>query len=104
MQFPHIDPVFLRIGPLQFRWYGLMYIIGFAAAYSSPDPTLKESVFPSHLDDISDLIFFLAVGLIIGARLGYAFFYNFSFYFANPSRSWRCGKAECPSTAGSSER
>lgn len=33
MQFPSIDPVFLRIGPLQFRWYGLMYILGFIATY-----------------------------------------------------------------------
>ena len=33
MQFPTIDPVFLRIGPLAFRWYGLMYIIGFVASY-----------------------------------------------------------------------
>ena len=84
MQFPHIDPVFLRIGPLQFRWYGLMYIIGFAAAYFIARSDVKRKRLPLTMDDISDLIFFLAVGLIIGARLGYAFFYNFSFYFANP--------------------
>jgi phosphatidylglycerol:prolipoprotein diacylglycerol transferase len=33
MRFPDFEPVFLRIGPLEFRWYGLMYIIGFVAAY-----------------------------------------------------------------------
>lgn len=84
MQFPHIDPVFLRIGPLQFRWYGLMYIIGFAAAYFLARSDVKRKGLPLTMDDISDLIFYLAVGLILGARLGYALFYNFSFYLANP--------------------
>jgi phosphatidylglycerol:prolipoprotein diacylglycerol transferase len=84
MQFPHIDPVFLRIGPLQFRWYGLMYIIGFAAAYVLARSDAKRKGLPLTTDDISDLIFYLAVGLILGARFGYALFYNFSLYLANP--------------------
>ncbi|MEI8356818.1 MAG: prolipoprotein diacylglyceryl transferase family protein, partial [Deltaproteobacteria bacterium] len=33
MQFPKIDPVFLHLGPLEFRWYGMMYVLSFIAAY-----------------------------------------------------------------------
>jgi phosphatidylglycerol:prolipoprotein diacylglycerol transferase len=84
MQFPNIDPVFFRIGHLEFRWYGLMYILGFAAAYFMARSDAKRKNLPLTKDDIADLIFALAVGLILGARFGYAIFYNASYYLANP--------------------
>jgi phosphatidylglycerol---prolipoprotein diacylglyceryl transferase len=84
MPFPDIDPVFLRIGPLAFRWYGLMYIIAFIAGYFLVSRRVKERGLPLDRDDVADLVFCLALGVILGGRLGYILFYNFSYYLANP--------------------
>ncbi|RNC67388.1 MAG: prolipoprotein diacylglyceryl transferase, partial [Desulfuromonadales bacterium] len=84
MQFPHIDPVFLRLGPLEFRWYGLMYILGFIASYFIVLRGTKRRGLSLTSDDVADIIFSIAVGVILGGRLGYVFFYKFSYYLANP--------------------
>jgi len=84
MQFPHIDPVFFRIGPLEFRWYGLMYILGFMAAYFIVLRRVRQRALPFTADDVADVIFSLAVGVILGGRLGYVLFYNASYYLAHP--------------------
>lgn len=84
MIFPNIDPVFLRLGPLEFRWYGLMYICGFVAAYFIILSGVKRKGLPLNKDQVADLIFTVAVGVILGGRLGYILFYNFSFYLSHP--------------------
>lgn len=84
MQFPHIDPVFLRIGPLQFRWYGLMYVLSFIATYFILRSETRRKQLPLTKDDVADLIFYGAMGVVLGGRLGYILFYNFSYYLANP--------------------
>lgn len=86
MKFPNIDPVFLRIGPLEFRWYGLMYIVAFVSAYLLIIRRVRQKEFPLSKDDVADLIFILAVGVVLGGRLGYVLFYNLSYYVANPLR------------------
>ena len=84
MPFPHIDPVFLRLGPLEFRRYGLMYIISFLAAYFVIRAGAKRRNLPLHNDDIADLVFTAAMGVILGGRGGYILFYNLSYYIAHP--------------------
>jgi phosphatidylglycerol---prolipoprotein diacylglyceryl transferase len=84
MNYPHIDPVFLRIGPLQFRWYGLMYILGFLAAYFVIRKGAERKKIPLTKDDVADLVFAVALGVILGGRLGYVLFYNLSEYLAHP--------------------
>ncbi|RII27714.1 MAG: prolipoprotein diacylglyceryl transferase [Geobacter sp.] len=84
MQFPHIDPVFFRLGPLAFRWYGLMYIIGFLSAYFIIQAGVKRKGLPLTKDDVSDLVFMAALGVILGGRTGYVLFYNFADYLAHP--------------------
>ena len=84
MVFPHIDPVFFRLGPLEFRWYGLMYIIGFISAYFIIRGAARRRHLPLTDDDIADLVFTVALGVILGGRLGYIIFYNLSFYLAHP--------------------
>lgn len=86
MTFPHIDPVFLRLGPLEFRWYGLMYICGFVAAYFIILAGVKRKGLPLIKDDVADLIFTVALGIILGGRLGYILFYNLSYYLAHPMK------------------
>lgn len=84
MQFPKIDPVFLRVGPLELRWYGLMYVLSFVVAYLLVIKNAKRKALPLNKDDVADLIFYLALGVILGGRIGYILFYNLSYYLENP--------------------
>lgn len=84
MIFPQIDPVFLRIGPLEFRWYGLMYIVSFLAAYWILRWAARERDLPLSADDIADMVFSVALGIILGGRLGYVLIYNLGWYMAHP--------------------
>jgi phosphatidylglycerol:prolipoprotein diacylglycerol transferase len=84
--YPNIDPIFLKIGPLAFRWYGLMYALSFIFAYwLIPVIAIRKRVKVT-ADDVSDLLFNAAIGVILGGRLGYVLFYNPVFYFTHPSR------------------
>lgn len=84
MQFPHIDPVFLSIGPLQFRWYGLMYVLSFIATYFIIRSEVTRKKLSLTKDDVADLVFYGAMGVVLGGRIGYILFYNLGFYLANP--------------------
>lgn len=81
---PGIDPVFLSIGPLQFRWYGLMYLLAFLTSYAVIRyVSRKREPFLSP-DEVGDLVFYVAVGIVLGGRLGYVIFYNLPVYLAHP--------------------
>ena len=82
--YPFIDPVLIRVGPLEVRWYGLMYLLGFACAYLVIRSELKRKHGPIPVESADDLLFYLIVGMLIGARLGYAIFYNLGTYLAAP--------------------
>lgn len=85
LQFPRIDPVIFKIGPFAMRWYGLMYILGFLASYGLTVYQLRGGRKPGiPREAVDDLFFYLIIGLIVGARLGYAVFYNLGFYIDNP--------------------
>lgn len=84
MQFPAIDPVFLQLGPLQFRWYGLMYVIGFVAAYFIIRNEARRRSLKLDSEAVADLIFCLAIGVVVGGRLGYVLFYDLAAYLAQP--------------------
>lgn len=77
------DPILFKLGPLQVHWYGLMWAIGFLVGYTILDKIFKSEKCP---EDWADKIFiYMAVGTIIGARLGHCLFYDFSYYMANPA-------------------
>jgi phosphatidylglycerol:prolipoprotein diacylglycerol transferase len=82
--YPRIDPDIVRIGPLAIRWYGVMYLIGFAASYFLVRYQLKRKKSALGPEDVDSLFFYLLVGLITGARLGYVVFYNLGDYLKNP--------------------
>lgn len=84
MHFPHINPVFLSIGPLQFRWYGLMYVLSFIATYFIIRSEVTRKQLPLTKDDVADLVFYGAMGVVLGGRTGYILFYNLGYYLANP--------------------
>lgn len=87
MNFPSIDPVFLRLGPLEFRWYGLMYILGFVAAFFIIRSQARKRQLAITTDMASDLVFTIAMGVVLGGRLGYVLFYDLSWYIAHPLKT-----------------
>ena len=87
MIYHDIDPVLIHIGPLQVRWYGLMYGLSFLAAYFVIRHQEKKRPIGLSSGLVQDLIFYLVAGLVIGARLGYILFYqymNFMDYIHHP--------------------
>jgi phosphatidylglycerol:prolipoprotein diacylglycerol transferase len=84
LPYPQIDPVIFGLGPLKVRWYGLMYVLGFAAVYFLVAFQIRKYRFNFIKDHFEDLNFALIIGLILGARLGYVAFYNPAYYLAHP--------------------
>lgn len=85
LTYPQIDPVFFSLGPLAVRWYGLMYVLGFVAVHLLVGYQVRKYRLERLADQYEDLNFFLIVSLILGARLGYILFYNFSYYLQHPA-------------------
>lgn len=80
--FEAIDPVIFSIGPLAVRWYGLMYLVGFVAAFYLAKSRMKRVGWNE--DDIGDLLFWGFIGVVAGGRVGYVLFYQFSSFLADP--------------------
>ncbi len=84
LTFPNIDPVIVSLGPVQVRWYGLMYVIGFVAAYQLVRLQARKFHYEQLLERLDNLNLALILGVILGGRLGYVFFYNPAYYLAHP--------------------
>ncbi|KAF7783474.1 phosphatidylglycerol:prolipoprotein diacylglycerol transferase [Pseudoalteromonas rubra] len=84
LQFPEIDPIIFSIGPLSVRWYGVMYLIGFAFAmwWANKEADKPNSGWTK--DEVSDLLFYGMLGVILGGRIGYVLFYQFNLFLENP--------------------
>ena len=92
--FPQFNPVFISLGPLSIHWYGVMYIIAFGGAWvlASYRRNMKPNQWST--DQISDLVFYGAIGAVVGGRLGSVFFYNFDRFLVDPLwvfRVWEGG-------------
>jgi len=84
LKYPEISPTIVKLGPIEIRWYGFMYVLGFIIAYFIIKSEVARKKLNYTIDDISDFIFYLVIGVLLGGRLGYVLFYNFSYYFSNP--------------------
>jgi phosphatidylglycerol---prolipoprotein diacylglyceryl transferase len=90
--YPDIDPEIVRIGPVAVRWYGLMYLIGFALSYILVIRQIKDRRIALDRAFIDSLYTSLIFGLLIGARLGYVLFYDLSAYISHPLETFAVWK------------
>ena len=94
IEYPGFDPVALRLGPLAIRWYGLMYLVGFVAAWWLAQ---RRSRRPGSLfspEQVQDLIFYCCLGVLAGGRIGYLLFYGWQYVLEDPLyivRIWEGG-------------
>ena len=80
----NFDPVAFWLGPVPIRWYGLMYIFGFLAFLMLGRKKFANKKNSITLTDLDDLILFGVIGVLVGGRLGYVFFYNPTYYTQHP--------------------
>ncbi|WP_261842623.1 prolipoprotein diacylglyceryl transferase [Aliamphritea ceti] len=79
-----INPVAVDFGALQIHWYGLMYLIGFASAWYLGNYRASRPGSGWNAQQVSDLIFWGAMGVVLGGRFGYVLFYNFQQFLEDP--------------------
>ncbi|MBL4941817.1 MAG: prolipoprotein diacylglyceryl transferase [Colwellia sp.] len=84
LQFPVIDPIIFSIGPVALRWYGMMYLIGFLGAMFIANKAADKSGGEWTRDQVSDLLFYGFLGVILGGRVGYVLFYQWEYFLADP--------------------
>jgi phosphatidylglycerol:prolipoprotein diacylglycerol transferase len=78
---PHFNPNIIEIGQFSIRWYSLAYIAGILFAWYFVKHFHQKKISKEALDD---WLFWAVMGVVLGGRLGYVLFYNFSFYFHHP--------------------
>jgi phosphatidylglycerol:prolipoprotein diacylglycerol transferase len=99
IQFPAFDPVAISLGPIVIRWYALAYVVGillgwWLARRIAANDAYWGGVSPIRPVDIDDVIVWMALGIVLGGRLGYVLFYNPAYFAAHPSEIlllWRGG-------------
>jgi phosphatidylglycerol---prolipoprotein diacylglyceryl transferase len=94
LSYPHIDPIALSLGPIRIHWYGIMYLLGFAAAWwlarrraAAPNSSWNAAA-------VDDFLFYAMLGVIIGGRVGYVLFYGLQLWredWLYPLKIWQGG-------------
>ena len=94
LTYPQFDPVALSLGPISIHWYGIMYIVAFGGAWLLASHRAKQNPGAWTPDQISDLVFYGALGAVLGGRMGSVLFYNFDRFLSDPTwllRVWEGG-------------
>jgi len=94
IKYPNIDPIALKLGPLKIHWYGIMYLFGFWGAWFLAVRRGKRDYVNFSNEQVSDLLFYGVLGVILGGRIGYTLFYNLHQFLADPTvifRIWEGG-------------
>ena len=82
--YPQIDPVVFALGPVKVHWYGLMYLIAFGSAWWLGRRRAQSEGSVVQPQQVDDLIFYGAIGVVLGGRVGSVLFYNFGSFLDNP--------------------
>ncbi len=92
LTYPNIDPIALQLGPISIHWYGIMYMLAFVSAWWLA--MRRASIAGFSKEQVSDIIFYGAIGVVLGGRIGYILFYQFGAFIKEPSmilRVWEGG-------------
>lgn len=81
---PNIDPVAFQLGSLKVHWYGIMYLFAFLMAWGLGRWRCRQPWRGFRVLDMDDVLFFAALGVVVGGRLGYVLFYDFSRILSDP--------------------
>ncbi len=84
LHYPQINPIAFHVGPLVVHWYGIMYLCGFAAAWLLGTYRARRSNGEWTADQVSDVIVYAALGVILGGRIGYMLLYDFFGFVHHP--------------------
>jgi phosphatidylglycerol---prolipoprotein diacylglyceryl transferase len=79
-----LSPVALDLGFFELRWYSLAYLAGIFIGYWYLLKLIRQPGAPMARRHADDMVFYSALGIILGGRLGYVLFYNLSYYVENP--------------------
>ena len=94
LTYPDIDPVMLSLGPVSVHWYGAMYLVGFVAGWWLGRLRARRPGSGWSVQQVDDLLFYIALGVVLGGRLGYSLFYSFETLLQDPLsilRIWQGG-------------
>ena len=84
LNYPGFDPIAFQVGRVKVHWYGIMYLLGFAAAWWLARVRAAKRGSTWKAVDVDDLIFYCMLGVILGGRIGYILFYGLKFWAADP--------------------
>jgi phosphatidylglycerol:prolipoprotein diacylglycerol transferase len=82
--YPRIPPDIIRVGPFALRWYGVMYVVGYAVGVALARRRVRRGLVPFDAQAVDALVGYLVVGMLLGARLVYVFVYDRAAYAAHP--------------------
>jgi len=82
--YPDIDPVAVDLGLVKIHWYGISYVVGILVAWLLLRVRGSQIQWGFNNEQVSDLIFYSMLGIILGGRLGSVIFYNLPYYIQNP--------------------
>ncbi len=94
LRYPNFNPIALKLGPLEVHWYGIMYLLGFAAAWWLARRRAARPGSSWSATDVDDFIFYAMLGVIAGGRIGYVLFYGLPLWRADalyPLKLWEGG-------------
>lgn len=94
LTYPDIDPVAISLGPVAIHWYGLTYLFGFVAVWVLGNLRARRPGSGWQPEEIADMLFYGALGVILGGRIGYMLFYQFGLLLEDPLvlfRIWQGG-------------
>ena len=84
MEFPNINPVAFDLGFIRIHWYGITYLLGFAAAWWLALKRTELKFIVVRKTQVEDILFYCVLGVVIGGRIGHVFFYSFDSWMRDP--------------------
>jgi len=94
MDFPNFNPIALELGPLKIHWYAITYVAAFVMAWLLGNYRADKEHSGWNREQVSDLLFYGYLGVILGGRIGYVLFYHLDFFIQDPLylfRVWEGG-------------